>query len=274
MASINNNPSSCDASAKERLRWTQQLHDMFVEAVNRLGGPDRATPKSIVKEMKAMGESGITIYHVKSHLQKYRISKLIPESTTKGGKPERRSISDILPNFSTLTALQLNEALQMQMESQKRLNDQLEVQKSLKLKMEAQGRYLERMGENLEKRGIVIPTRHYYGKNYSTKALIMGIGASSLPCLSSEESLSDNINNNNYVTKNNKRQRSSSVVMKEGISVNFPSSMDNLITASSSSSVPSEYFCNNQQSNNWDLISWNQLAAASCSSPMLPTFLF
>lgn len=28
------------ATHKERLRWTQQLHDLFVEAVNRLGGPD------------------------------------------------------------------------------------------------------------------------------------------------------------------------------------------------------------------------------------------
>lgn len=27
-------------TGKERLRWTQQLHDRFVEAVNRLGGPD------------------------------------------------------------------------------------------------------------------------------------------------------------------------------------------------------------------------------------------
>lgn len=30
-----------DGSAgKERLRWTQDLHDRFVEAVERLGGPD------------------------------------------------------------------------------------------------------------------------------------------------------------------------------------------------------------------------------------------
>ncbi|KAH7553846.1 hypothetical protein JRO89_XS12G0065400 [Xanthoceras sorbifolium] len=33
--------SRSDGSAKERLRWTQELHDRFEEAVNLLGGPDR-----------------------------------------------------------------------------------------------------------------------------------------------------------------------------------------------------------------------------------------
>ncbi|XP_044473743.1 myb family transcription factor PHL7-like isoform X1 [Mangifera indica] len=131
--------SRSDGSGKERLRWTQELHYRFEEAVNQLGGPDRATPKGI---LKAMGVGGLTIYHVKSHLQKYRISKFIPESTTRG-KFERRNISEILPNFGTTSAAQLNEALQMQMEVQRRLNDQLEVQRSLKLKIEAQVRFLD-----------------------------------------------------------------------------------------------------------------------------------
>ncbi|KAK3226129.1 hypothetical protein Dsin_005991 [Dipteronia sinensis] len=135
--------SRSDGSAKERLRWTQELHDRFEEAVNQLGGPDRATPKGI---LKAMNIPGLTIYHVKSHLQKYRISKFIPESATRG-KFERRNISEILPNFGTTSAAQLHEALQMQMEVERRLCDQLEVQRSLKLKIEAQGRFLDRITE-------------------------------------------------------------------------------------------------------------------------------
>lgn len=131
-----------DGSNKERLRWTQELHDRFEEAVNQLGGPDRATPKGI---LKAMGIPGLTIYHVKSHLQKYRNSKFIPE--TNRGKFERRNISEMLPNFSATSGAQLNEALLMQMEVHRRLSDQLVVQKSLKLKIEAQGRFLERIVE-------------------------------------------------------------------------------------------------------------------------------
>ncbi|CAN0927923.1 Myb family transcription factor PHL7 [Linum grandiflorum] len=134
--------SRSDGANKERLRWTQELHDRFEEAVNQLGGPDRATPKGI---LKAMGIPGLTIYHVKSHLQKYRISKFIPETPNRG--IERRNISEMLPNFSATSGAQLNEALQMQLEVERRLSDHLDVQRNLKLKIEAQGRFLERMVE-------------------------------------------------------------------------------------------------------------------------------
>lgn len=33
----NNNPNM---AARQRLRWTNELHDRFVEAVTQLGGPD------------------------------------------------------------------------------------------------------------------------------------------------------------------------------------------------------------------------------------------
>ncbi|XP_057498587.1 myb family transcription factor PHL7-like [Actinidia eriantha] len=137
-----------DGSGKERLKWTDELHDLFEKAVSQLGGPDRATPKGI---LKAMGIPELTIYHVKSHLQKYRMSKFIPESSNRG-KFERRNISEILPNFSTTSCAQLNEALQIQKEAERRLSEQLEVQRSLKLKIEAQGRYLERIQEDFNNR--------------------------------------------------------------------------------------------------------------------------
>jgi len=93
--------------AKPRLKWTPELHQRFIEATNQLGGADseyntnfinlsisitiiviirfystsylilfftlwhrvaEATPKSL---MRVMGIPGLTLYHLKSHLQAF-----------------------------------------------------------------------------------------------------------------------------------------------------------------------------------------------------------
>ncbi|XP_057463602.1 myb family transcription factor PHL7-like isoform X1 [Actinidia eriantha] len=148
--SLDNNPS---LSSKQRLRWTHELHERFVDAVAQLGGPDRATPKGV---LRVMGVQGLTIYHVKSHLQKYRLAKYLPDSSCDGNKADKKESEDMLSSLDGSSGMQITEALKLQMEVQKRLHEQLEVQRQLQLRIEAQGKYLKKIIEEQQRLGGVL----------------------------------------------------------------------------------------------------------------------
>ncbi|KAL3511115.1 hypothetical protein ACH5RR_030516 [Cinchona calisaya] len=137
------------SDAKPRLKWTAELHQRFIDAVNQLGGADKATPKSL---MRVMGIQGLTLYHLKSHLQKYRLGKSQPPQIYNENKPEEDRENQ-RTHFSAVIcegaqnqineSLQIAQALQMQMEVQRKLYEQIEVQRHLQLRIEAQGKYLQ-----------------------------------------------------------------------------------------------------------------------------------
>ncbi|XP_062079809.1 protein PHOSPHATE STARVATION RESPONSE 1 [Humulus lupulus] len=142
--------SANNAAAKPRMRWTPELHEAFVEAVNQLGGSERATPKGVLKLMKV---DGLTIYHVKSHLQKYRTARYRPESSEGTSEKKLTPIEDI-SSLDLKTGIEITEALRLQVEVQKRLHEQLEIQRNLQLRIEEQGRYLQMMFEKQCKSGL------------------------------------------------------------------------------------------------------------------------
>ncbi|GLT73021.1 hypothetical protein SLA2020_449100 [Shorea laevis] len=136
---------------KPRLRWTAELHERFVDAVTQLGGPEKATPKTI---MRTMGVKGLTLYHLKSHLQKYRLGKQSFKDSIENSKDasciaESQDTGSSSSPSSRMMAQDLNdgyqvtEALRVQMEVQRRLHEQLEVQRHLQLRIEVQGKYLQ-----------------------------------------------------------------------------------------------------------------------------------
>ncbi|XP_050380751.1 protein PHR1-LIKE 1 isoform X2 [Argentina anserina] len=141
-------PESSAPSTKARMRWTQELHEAFVEAVDQLGGSERATPKGILNVMKV---EGLTIYHVKSHLQKYRTARYKPESS-EGICEKNLTPAEELNSVDLKTSsMGITEALRLQVELQKRLHEQLESQRKLQLQIEEQGKYLEKIFEQQRK---------------------------------------------------------------------------------------------------------------------------
>ncbi|KAK3227247.1 hypothetical protein Dsin_007109 [Dipteronia sinensis] len=135
-------------SGKKRIKWTQDLHNRFVECVNHIGGAEKATPKAVLKLMKS---NELTIYHVKSHLQKYRFEKYKLEPLQ--GKPEKGvvCISDI-PQLYMKIGKKIQEALQMQQDVQMHLHHQLEIQQNLQMVIEEQGKQLKIMLEKQQEK--------------------------------------------------------------------------------------------------------------------------
>ncbi|KAL4585418.1 hypothetical protein LXL04_010038 [Taraxacum kok-saghyz] len=64
-----------------RLRWSDELHQLFENVVERLGGVERATPKMVLHMMNV---KGLTVSHIKSHLQMCRSLK--KEQNRPGGE--------------------------------------------------------------------------------------------------------------------------------------------------------------------------------------------
>ncbi|KAL8158414.1 hypothetical protein AgCh_002917 [Apium graveolens] len=122
---------------------------------NTLDFITEATPKTI---LRTMGVKGLTLYHLKSHLQKYRLGKQSCKELAENSKDGGIAASCIAESHETDTSTSassrimaqnmndgyhVTEALRVQMEVQRRLHDQLEVQHRLQLRIEAQGKYLQ-----------------------------------------------------------------------------------------------------------------------------------
>ncbi|KAL9320692.1 hypothetical protein ACSQ67_012531 [Phaseolus vulgaris] len=164
------------ADPKPRLRWTQDLHERFVDAVTQLGGAStyfpllilksscidlhqyhyltrlwmlsaEATPKAI---MRTMNVKGLTLFHLKSHLQKYRLGKQSGKDLGEGCKdgsyllesPGTENTSPKLPTSDTNEGYEIKEALRAQMEVQSKLHLQVEAEKHLQIRQDAERRYM------------------------------------------------------------------------------------------------------------------------------------
>ncbi|EYU45665.1 hypothetical protein MIMGU_mgv1a020694mg [Erythranthe guttata] len=129
--------------SKPRLRWTSDLHDRFVDAVTKLGGPDITVSnlQRLKSVLRLMGLKGLTLYHLKSHLQKYRL-----------GQQQEAKKHNVLDHNTENSGedIPIAEALRCQIEVQKTLQQQLEVQKKLQMRIEAEGKYLQSILEKAQ----------------------------------------------------------------------------------------------------------------------------
>ncbi|KAK9691704.1 hypothetical protein RND81_09G213400 [Saponaria officinalis] len=141
------NSTSAYQSNTPRMRWTQELHEAFTDAVSHLGGCENASVEGI---LQLMNVEGLTIYHVKTHLQKYRTARARPQSSEGNSDDKPTDIEHASP-VDLNTSITMTKALRMQMKMQKQLHEQLEIQRKLHLQIEERGKYLLQMLDSQNK---------------------------------------------------------------------------------------------------------------------------
>nr|GMD66634.1 protein PHOSPHATE STARVATION RESPONSE 3-like isoform X1 [Ipomoea batatas] len=111
---------------KPRFKWTVEVHQRFVDAVNQLGGIHRATPKNI---MTLMDIQQITTEHIKSHLQ---VSD-VPEISTERQNTSQTKLEQFEREYQgTLEQSSNNEGRQYpQVEDMELSTEQLEKQRKM-----------------------------------------------------------------------------------------------------------------------------------------------
>ncbi|KOM52364.1 hypothetical protein LR48_Vigan09g102300 [Vigna angularis] len=100
--------------------------------------------------MRTMNVKGLTLYHLKSHLQKYRLGKQSGKDSDEGCKdgsylqesPGTDNSSPKLPTSDANEGHEVKEALRAQMEVQSKLHLLVEAEKHLQIRQDAERRYM------------------------------------------------------------------------------------------------------------------------------------
>ncbi|KAK8604078.1 hypothetical protein V6N13_096541 [Hibiscus sabdariffa] len=152
MHSMNQHPDVV-AAHKQRIRWTPELHQLFLNAVDRLGGPGSATPKNI---LDCMNVEGLNIYHVKSHLKKYRfLSDLKHDKRSCKVEEKKATLIETDGNIERDMGCnnQVVETLRMQHPVLKLLNEQWKKLQELELQIEQEKELSKKLVEERLKSG-------------------------------------------------------------------------------------------------------------------------
>ncbi|KAJ6893201.1 hypothetical protein NC652_027274 [Populus alba x Populus x berolinensis] len=112
-----------------------------------------ATPKAI---MRIMGVKGLTLYHLKSHLQKFRLGKqpqnYLNEQAIRDATGHLKNLQDAATarifGDGLNKNIHRNEVLGTQIQAQRTLDEQLKVKHHLQKRIDAQRKYMQTILEN------------------------------------------------------------------------------------------------------------------------------